>query len=126
MLYAADSEPFLSSQNGDGQTLAHLAARYGCRSLWEKLRDSGTNLDVIDKHGQKPRDYIKDAWSRPPTPDTDRTPILTEVSPELGPLAGGSRIWLKGQDFPDLFPLFARFGTAVASTVSMDCFASPN
>jgi hypothetical protein len=59
MLYAADSEPFLSSQNGDGQTLAHLAARYGCRSLWEDLRDSGINFDVTDQHGKKPRDYVQ-------------------------------------------------------------------
>jgi hypothetical protein len=126
VLYAVDSEPFLSSQNGDGQALAHLAARYGCRSLWKTLRDNGANLDIIDKHGQKPHDYINDAWSRPPTPDKGRTPTLIEVSPELGPLAGGSTIWLRGLGFPPLFTLFARFGTAVVPTVSMDCFASPN
>jgi hypothetical protein len=126
MLYAADSEPFLSSQHGDGQTLAHLAARYGCRSLWEILRDSGTNLDVTDKHGQKPHDYINDAWSHPPTPDMGRAPTLTEVNPEQGPIAGGLRVWLRGCDFPALFPLFARFGNAVVPTVGMDCVASPN
>ena len=31
---------------------------------------------------------------------------------------GGARIWLQGKDFPAVFPLFARFGTAVVPTVS--------
>ena len=35
-----------------------------------------------------------------------------------GPITGGATIWLQGMDFPDLFPLFARFGTAVVPTVS--------
>ena len=45
-------------------------------------------------------------------------PTLTEVNPELGPITGGERIWIKGMDFPALFPLFARFGTCVVPTVS--------
>jgi hypothetical protein len=62
----------------------------------------------------------------PPGTDGESSPALTEVNPEQGPLAGGARIWLKGIGFPPLFSLFARFGTAVAPTVSMDCFASTN
>ena len=50
--------------------------------------------------------------------DGEPTPTLTEVNPESGPTAGGARIWLKGIDFPRIFPLFARFGTAVVPTVS--------
>ena len=50
--------------------------------------------------------------------DEEPTPTLTEVNPESGPITGGVRIWLKGIDFPALFPLFARFGTTVVPTVS--------
>ena len=64
------------------------------------------------------------AW-KPPTraialPRTDGEPIptLTEVNPESGSVTGGARIWLKGMDFPAVFPLFVRFGTAVVPTVS--------
>jgi len=54
----------------------------------------------------------------PPRTDGGSSPTLTEVNPESGPITGGARIWLKGIDFPALFPLFARFGTAVVPTVS--------
>jgi len=50
--------------------------------------------------------------------DVEPTPTLIDVNPECGSITGGARIWLKGKDFPALFPLFARFGTAVVSTVS--------
>ena len=50
--------------------------------------------------------------------DRERAPILTEVNPDSGSTTGGARIWLKGIDFPALFPLFARFGNAVVPTVS--------
>jgi len=50
--------------------------------------------------------------------DGEPTPTLTEVNPESGSVTGGARIWLKGIDFPALFPLFARFGTTVVPTVS--------
>ena len=46
-------------------------------------------------------------------------PTLTDVNPEQGSITGGARIWLQGIDFPALFPLFARFGTAVVPTVSL-------
>jgi hypothetical protein len=62
----------------------------------------------------------------PPRTDGDPSPTLTDVNPEQGPLIGGSRVWLKGRGFPNLFPLFARFGTAVVQTVSVDCLASLN
>jgi len=55
----------------------------------------------------------------PPSTDEGPTPTLTEVNPETGSITGGARIWLKGMDFPTLFPLFARFGTAVVPTVSL-------
>jgi hypothetical protein len=53
-------------------------------------------------------------------PKTDGEPsaTLTEVNPESGPITGGARIWLKGINFPSIFPLFARFGTSVVPTVS--------
>ena len=50
--------------------------------------------------------------------DGELIPTLTEVNPERGSITGGARIWLKGMDFPSLFPLFARFGTTVVPTVS--------
>ena len=55
----------------------------------------------------------------PPVTDGERGPTLTEVNPEHGSIIGGAKIWLKGIDFPALFPLFARFGTAVVPTVSL-------
>ena len=53
------------------------------------------------------------------TPRTDGEcgPTLTEVNPGSGHITGGARIWLKGVDFPAGFALYARFGTALASTV---------
>lgn len=54
----------------------------------------------------------------PPRTEGEGTPTLTEVNPESGSITGGATIWLKGMDFPALFPLFARFGTAVVPTVS--------
>ena len=55
----------------------------------------------------------------PPNTDGETGPTLTEVNPESGSITGGARIWLKGIDFPALFPLFARFGTTVVPTVSL-------
>jgi hypothetical protein len=54
----------------------------------------------------------------PPRTDGESTATLTEVNPGSGPITGGVKIWLKGMDFPTVFPLFARFGTAVVPTVS--------
>ena len=54
----------------------------------------------------------------PPRIEGECTPTLTEVNPESGSITGGATIWLKGMDFSALFPLFARFGTAVVPTVS--------
>lgn len=54
----------------------------------------------------------------PPRTDVEPVSTLTEVNPESGSITGGARIWLKGLDFPAIFPLFARFGTAVVPTVS--------
>ena len=54
----------------------------------------------------------------PPRTEGECGPTLTEVNPEQGTTTGGARIWLAGMDFPSLFPLFARFGTAVVPTVS--------
>jgi len=67
-----------------------------------------------------PLDAIKPPSQAVPPPGTEGecTPTLTEVNPESGSITGGATIWLKGMDFPTLFPLFARFGTAVVPTVS--------
>ena len=54
----------------------------------------------------------------PPKADKEATPIVTDVNPELGSITGGTRVWLKGMDFPTTSPLFARFGTTVVPTVS--------
>ena len=54
----------------------------------------------------------------PPRIDGEPAPTLTEVNPESGSITGGARIWLKGMEFPAVFTLFARFGTAVVPTVS--------
>ena len=56
----------------------------------------------------------------PPRPDGDPTPTLTEVNPETGSITGGARIWLKGINFSSRFPIFARFGTTVVPTVSLN------
>ena len=55
----------------------------------------------------------------PPNTDGETGPTLTDVNPESGSITGGARIWLKGFDFPALFPLFARFGTTVVRTVRL-------
>ncbi len=55
----------------------------------------------------------------PPSTDREIGPTVTEVNPESGSITGGARIWLKGIDFPVLFPLYARFGTTVVPTVSL-------
>ena len=55
----------------------------------------------------------------PPRTDGEPTSTLTEVNPESGSITGGARIWLKGIEFPALFPLFARFGTVVVPTVGL-------
>ena len=49
--------------------------------------------------------------------DVAPLPTLTDVNPESGSVTGGTRIWLKGINFPPV-PLFARFGSAVVPTVS--------
>ena len=58
-----------------------------------------------------------------PAPETngEPAPVLTEVNPESGPITGGTRVWLKGMDFPTASPLFARFGSAVVPTVRPYC-----
>lgn len=53
-----------------------------------------------------------------PRSDGEPIPTLTEVNPESGSITGGTRIWLKGIDFPIRCPLFVRFGTTVVPTVS--------
>ena len=54
----------------------------------------------------------------PPRTDPEPTPTLIDVNPDSGSITGGARIWLKGNNFPAIFTLYARFGTAVVSTVS--------
>ena len=54
----------------------------------------------------------------PPRTDSECATTLTAVNPRSGSITGGARIWLQGINFPTHFILFARFGTAVAQTVS--------
>ena len=78
----------------------------------QPLRSVGTSSATLNPTGP-PNQAIA-----PPGAEGERVPTLTEVNPESGPITGGARIWLKGLDFPAVFPLFARFGTAVVPTVS--------
>ena len=85
--------------------------------------DSSNASPLADSPPQLPRN--PGPWKAPnpviapPRIDGEPSPTLTEVNPERGSIAGGGRIWLNGIDFPALFPLFARFGTAVVPTVSL-------
>jgi hypothetical protein len=72
-------------------------------------RNAGPNSDSLSTPFQA---------TAPPRTDPEPTPTLIDVNPESGSTTGGARIWLKGQNFPTLISLFARFGTAVVSTVS--------
>ena len=74
----------------------------------QPLRNSGINSEAI----------------APPRTDDEPTSTLTEVNPETGSMTGGARIWLKGINFTSRFPLFARFGTTVVPTVSLNHLAS--
>jgi hypothetical protein len=71
-------------------------------------RNAGPNSDSL----KPPHQAIV-----PPRADQEPTPTLMDVNPESGSIMGGARIWLKGKDFPAHTPLFARFGTAVVTTV---------
>ena len=75
----------------------------------------GPNPDPLSGWGPPNQGIVPPTTSGEPP-----APTLTEVNPEAGPITGGARIWLKGIDFPApaLFPLFARFGSAVVQTVS--------
>jgi hypothetical protein len=58
--------------------------------------------------------------------DGNNAPMLMEVNPESGSITGGTRVWLKVIGCPSISPLFARFGTAVAPTVSpLACLSRP-
>jgi len=74
-------------------------------------RNAGSNSGPLSA-GKPPNSTIP-----PPSTDGEPTPTLTEVNPESGSITGGARIWLRGMEFPTVFPLFARFGTAVVPTV---------
>ena len=55
----------------------------------------------------------------PPRKDVETVPILVEVNPASGSIAGDAKIWLKGTDFSDRFALYARFGSTVVPTVGL-------
>jgi hypothetical protein len=95
-------------QSGEGSTSSSPPQA----PLLESSRGAGSSsvpLDAVKLPNQA---------NAPPTTDGECAPTLTEVNPESGPITGGARIWLKGMNFPALFSLFARFGTAVVPTVS--------
>lgn len=54
---AKDLRRVISAQNKDGQTLAHLAARYKCGLLWKELMRSGIDLSVKDSNGYTASEY---------------------------------------------------------------------
>jgi len=51
-------------------------------------------------------------------PVESRTTVLVATNRRIGPVSGGTEIWLDGEEFPMTFTLYARFGTQVAATVS--------
>ena len=57
----------------------------------------------------------------PPQTDGGPTtsPTLIGVHNKRGPPTGDEIVWLTGNNFPAHFPLYARFGTSVARTVSL-------
>ena len=98
-------DPPLSDQHRDGSPSSSLFFNPPI----QLPRNAGPNSDSL----KTPHQAII-----PPTTDRQPSPTLMDVNPESGSITGGARIWLKGKHFPAVFPLFARFGTAVVSTVS--------
>ena len=108
------------------EQIHHPPSDIDCTDAPEAVQSSEVSISSSPPLAQSaglssaPLDAIKPPSQAAPPPRTDGecTPTLTEVNPESGSITGGATIWLKGMDFPTLFPLFARFGTAVVPTVS--------
>ena len=105
---------------GNGQILHpvpavdHQDSAQGVQSYEGSLSSSSP---LVSARNAGPNSDLLSAW-KPPRADREPIPTLTEVNPESGSISGGPRIWLKGMDFPALFPLYVRFGDAVVPTVS--------
>ena len=99
--------PAMSHQNSPRAARSHEDGSFNSPSLaipTQLPRNANANSEAI----------------RPPRPDGDPTPTLTEVNPEAASIRGGARIWLRGINFSSRFPIFARFGTTVVPTVSLN------
>ena len=105
------TNPRDSPQGGQHQEASSSSSPPLMGPSWP-LRNAGASPDLFSTT-RPPNRVIT-----PPRTDGECTTTLTEVNPGSGPITGGVRIWLKGVDFPAGFALYARFGTALASTVS--------
>ena len=77
------------------------------------------HVPPISEHEQQSPNSVQcppPAISHPPL--TSPAPHLRDVHPRRGSAWGGNKIWLAGEHFPAGSPLFARFGSSVAKTVS--------
>jgi hypothetical protein len=61
-----------------------------------------------------------------PQPEAGDSPLLQKVSPIEGPTRGGLNVVLIGMNFPRPVAVYARFGTAVAATVSHTVLLKPS
>jgi hypothetical protein len=105
----ADDEPI----DGPMPAVSPRNAPPGAVPLAQPPRNAGPNAAPLG-NWEPPNPPIP-----PPKTDGESTPTLIEVNPESGSITGGARIWLRGTNFPAVFPLFARFGTAVVPAVSL-------
>ena len=118
-----------SQRNGQlhypGQAIGHQAAPRDIQSYGDGSftpRRTGQTHQPPQNPSSNPAPVgINEPPDHTTSTDRERAPTLTEVNPDSWSTTGGARIWLKGIDFPALFPLFARFGNAVVPTVST-CF----
>jgi hypothetical protein len=86
---------------------------------------AGTNPITTDCSSESPCEARHEhlAQSQPRTPRTRSTwltdaPYIEEVVPEKGPITGGMRIFIIGDNFPEGDHLYVRFGDAFARAVS--------
>ena len=90
---------------------------------------AGTNQITADHSSEGPRESRQEHAVRTPSvqPRTARmrttlptdTPYIEEVAPEKGPLTGGMRIYIIGDNFPENDHLYVRFGNSFARAVSV-------
>ena len=121
-----DDDPSASESRKIRRGVGHQAALQAVRPCEDNRSSSPPAVQPFQPpqnadHSPAPRNPVEFLVRATPPQRTDgeRSPTLTEVNPESGSTTGGAKIWLKGIDFPALFPLFARFGNTVVPTVSI-------